>query len=129
MTLLQIAYVLDIMVSVPVAFTTLIGHERAARFLFKESLPASDSFRIILGSLWMAVLLCCIAGIFFPIAMSPILLLQVIYKGLWLMLFAVPRWIGGRGAEVPKRITGICLATIIAFPWVIPWSMLFASKQ
>lgn len=127
MTLLQIAYVLDILVSLPVALTTLIGNDRAARFLFKSHLPENDSFRIILGSLWMAVLICSLAGIFFPNAMSPILLLQVIYKALWLLFFAVPRWLSGRRKEVPKRVAGICLATILAFPWVIPWPALFSS--
>jgi len=127
MTLLQIAYSLDIIVSLPVAFTTLIGNDRAAGFLFKSHLPENDSFRIILGSLWMAVLICSMAGMFFPIAMSPILFLQVIYKALWLLLFGFPRWLSDRRKEVPKRIAVICIATILAFPWVIPWSILFSS--
>lgn len=129
MSLLQVAYVLDILVSVPVAFTTLVGNERMARFLFKETLPDSDNFRIILGSLWMAVLLCCVMGIIFPVAMSPLLVFQIIYKAIWLLVYAIPRWLNGRKKEVPKRIAAICVATILAFPWVIPWSALFALKQ
>ena len=129
MSLLQVAYLLDIFVSVPVAFTTLIGNDRMARFLFKESLPDSDNFRIILGSLWAAVLLCCVMGIVFPVAMSPVLIFQIIYKALWLLFFAVPRWLSGRKKEVPKRIVVICVATILAFPWVIPWAVLFAANQ
>lgn len=82
MTLLQVAYVLDIFVSVPVALTTLIGNERMARFLFREGLPESDNFRMILGSLWAAVLFCCVVGIVFPVAMSPVLIFQIVYKAL-----------------------------------------------
>lgn len=126
MSLLQVAYVLDILVSLPVALTTLTGYERLAPVLFREGLPESDNFRIILGSLWMAVLLTCVAGLVFPVAMSPVLILQIIYKALWLLLFAAPRWLSGRKKEVPKRIVTICVLTLLAFPWVIPWSKLFA---
>lgn len=129
MTLLQITYLLDILVSVPVALTTLLGNDRLARFLFKESLPESDNFRIILGSLWAAVLLCCVVGIAFPVAMSPVLIFQIIYKAHWLLFIAAPRWLSGRKKEVPKRIAAICVATILAFPWVIPWAVVFGLKQ
>ena len=124
MSLLQVAYVLDILVSLPVALTTLLGNERLAPVLFRESLPESDNFRIILGSLWMAVLFTCVAGLLFPVAMSPVLILQIIYKALWLLLFAMPRWLSGRKKEVPKRIVVICILTLLAFPWVIPWEAL-----
>lgn len=127
MSLLQTAYLLDVIVSIPFALTMLIGNERAAGLLFNERLPESDSIRMVLGTLWTAILVCSLVGVFFPVAMSPILILQVIYKGLWLILFAVPRWLGGRATEVPWRIAGIFLSFVLIYPWVIPWAMLFAS--
>lgn len=124
MTLLQIGFVVDAVVTFPFALATLIGCERWAQLLFRESLPESHSLRTILGSLWMAILMCSLVGVFFPVEMSPVLILQLIYKGLWIAWFAIPRWLSGRSAEVPWRIAGIFLAFILVYPWIIPWTRL-----
>ena len=129
MTELQIGFVVDAIVTAPIALVTLFGHERAARFLFQDSLPASDSIRMILGSLWMAVFCCSLAGVALPLTMSPILVLQLIYKGLWLALFAIPRWFSGRRAEIPCRLAVLFIAFILVYPWIIPWDWLTVSKD
>lgn len=124
MSLLQIGFIVDAVVTCPFALATLIGSERAAQLLFRGGLPESPSVRTILGSLWAAILLCSVTGVFFPVAMSPVLILQLIYKGLWILLFAVPRWLSGRAAEVPRRIAGIFVAFVLVYPWIIPWTRL-----
>lgn len=129
MTPLQIAYLIDIVVSLPVALVTLMGKETAAKRFFAANLPPDPSVRIALGAMWMAIVLCSVAGLGFPVAMSPVLVLQVIYKSLWLALFAVPRWLSGRRSEVPWRIAGTFLAFVFVYPWVIPWDTLFAFGQ
>ena len=128
MTLLQIAYLLDAMVSVPVALTPLIGSKTAMRCLLGEELPQNTSVSMLLGALWMAIALCLIAGLAYPLAMSPVLILQLIYKSLWVVLFAVPRWIRGRHDEVSAKIAAIFLTYIAVYPWVIPWDALLESS-
>ena len=61
--------------------------------------------------------------------MSPILILQVIYKSLWIMVYAIPRWLSGRGGEVPLEISGTSLVIIATYPWLIPCATLLASGQ
>ncbi|MGD2176007.1 MAG: hypothetical protein PVJ27_11435 [Candidatus Brocadiaceae bacterium] len=127
MTLLHIPYVFNILVLTPVALMTFLGGEPAARKVFQNKFPESKGIRTILGAQWTAILLGSVAGLFFPLVMSPILILQVIYKVLWIVVFAAPRWLTGRGSEVPSAIAGVFLAIIAGYPWLIPWSALFAS--
>ena len=48
---------------------------------------------------WVSVL-----GLFFPISMSALLLVQVIYKTLWLLVNAMPLIVNQRSNEVPWGI-------------------------
>jgi hypothetical protein len=57
--------------------------------------------------------------------MSPLLLIQVIYKTLWLVVFVLPLLVRGRSGEVPWGIAGTFLFIVLTYPWVIPWAKLF----
>ncbi|MGV3483641.1 MAG: hypothetical protein ACO1RT_04385 [Planctomycetaceae bacterium] len=124
MTLLQIGYVVDAVFTAPVAWVMLFGNDRAAHWLFGDGLPASHSIRTTLGSLWMAILICSAAGVALPLVMAPVLILQLIYKTLWIVLFAIPRWLAGRREEVPLRVAGVFAAYVLVYPWIIPWRSL-----
>jgi hypothetical protein len=64
-------------------------------------------------------------GIFHPLKMLPILLLEVFYKVLWLVVVAFPLW--SKGTLAGSRAEG----TTMAFLWVIlpivamPWGYVF----
>jgi hypothetical protein len=66
-------------------------------------------------------------GIFRPLKMLPILLLEVFYKVLWLVIVAYPLWSSGTLAGSPAE------GTTSAFLWValpivaIPWGYAFAT--
>jgi len=53
---------------------------------------------------WVSVL-----GLFFPISMSALLLVQVIYKTLWLLVNAMPLMLNKRSNEVPWGISCECV--------------------
>jgi hypothetical protein len=124
-TLLLLPYAFNILVLVPIGLMTLLGGERGGQLACQGKFPESAGFRTILGSLWTAILIGSVLGLWYPVMMSPLLLLQVIYKTLWLLVFVVPRWLTGRSAEVPWGITGIFLVIVVSYPWVIPWQQWF----
>jgi hypothetical protein len=70
--------------------------------------------------------MCSVAGLFHPIVFAPILLLQVIYKTVWLVFYVLPRL---RNAESRKEIhwsmAASFLLIVIFYPLVIPWRVLF----
>jgi len=65
-----------------------------------------------------------ILGLFFPIKMSPVLLLQLIYKSSWLLFAALPAMM--QGNPFPKSMAIFFLIWVLVLPFVIPWKVLFS---
>ena len=118
-------YVFNIVVLVPIGLMTLLGGERGGRLACQGKFPESAGFRTILGSLWTAILIGSVLGLFWPVPMSPLLLIQVIYKTLWLIVYVLPRLLSGRSQEVPWGISLTFLVIVVSYPWVIPWKQVF----
>ena len=121
-------YIFNILVLIPVGLLTLLGGERGGQLACQNKFPESEGFRTILGSLWTAILLGSILGLIFPVQMSPLLLVQVIYKSLWLLVFVLPLSLKGRSSEVPWGIAVTFLGIVVSYLWVIPWGQLFGVR-
>lgn len=125
MNLLLLPYIFNIIVLVPVGLLTLFGGAKGGQVACQGKFTESEGFRTILGSLWTAILIGSGLGLFFPATMSPLLLIQVIYKTLWLLVFVLPRLRTGRSSEVPWGIALTFLVIVVSYPLVIPWEQLF----
>ena len=121
-------YIFNIIVLIPVGLLTLLGGERGGQLACQNKFPESEGFRTNLGSLWTAVLIGSVLGLFFPVTMSALLLIQVIYKSLWLLVFVMPRLLKGKISEVPSGIALVFLVIVLSYPWVIPWGQLFGPR-
>jgi hypothetical protein len=128
MNLLLLPYLFNILVLIPVGLLTLFGGATGLRWVFQNKFTESEGIRTILGSLWTAILLGSILGLIFPVQMSPLLLIQVIYKSLWLLAFVLPLLLKGRSSEVPWGIAVTFLVIVVSYPWVIPWRELFGVR-
>ena len=128
MILLYVAYTLNIAVLIPAALLALLGGEAGNRRVFQDKFPESEGTRTIVGSLWTAILVGSCLGLFYPIQMSPVLLLQITYKSLWLLVFVLPRLLTGRGREVPWGLAATFLVVVVSYPWVIPWARFLGSR-
>ena len=124
MNLLLLPYLLNIIVLLPVGLMALLGGPEAQRRLFQGKYPDSPGIRTILGSLWTALLIGSILGLFYPVSMSPILLIQVIYKTLWWLVFILPRLSSGRSQEIHWPMAGLFIFIILTYPWLIPWGQI-----
>jgi hypothetical protein len=122
---LLLPYIFNILVLVPIGSLTLLGGEKGGQLACQGKFSESEGFRTILGSLWMAILIGSVLGLFFPATMSPLLLIQVIYKTLWLLVFVLPRLRTRRFDEIPWGIALTFLVIVVSYPWVIPWGQLF----
>ena len=120
--------IFNIIVLIPVGLLTLLGGERGGQLACQNKFPESEGFRTILGSLWTAILIGSVLGLFFPATMSALLLIQVIYKSLWLLVFVMPRLLKGKLNEVPSGIALVFLVIVLSYPWVIPWGQLFGPR-
>src|SRR5208337_3449332 len=122
---LLLPYIFNILVLIPVGLTTLLGGAAGGRRVFQDKFPESAGIRTILGSLWTAILIGSVIGLFHPVSMAPFLLNQVNYNSLWLGVFVVPLLVRGRGGEVNWGIAGTFLFIVLTYPWVIPWGKVF----
>ena len=125
MNALLLPYIFNILVLLPIGLPLLFGGPVAVRRVFQAKFTDSEGIRTILGSLWTAILVGSVVGLCFPVAMSPLLLVQIIYKSLWLLVFVPPRLFLGRRNEVPWGVAGTFLFIVMTYPWVIPWRVLF----
>ncbi|MGA9925421.1 MAG: hypothetical protein WBQ29_18650 [Isosphaeraceae bacterium] len=124
---LLLPYIFNILVLIPVCLTTLLGGAEGGRRVFQDKFPESAGIRTILGSLWTAILIGSVIGLFHPVSMSPLLLIQIIYKSLWLLVFVLPLLVRGQGNAVPWGVAGTFLFVVLTYPWVIPWGKLFGA--
>jgi hypothetical protein len=118
---LLLPYIFNILVLIPVGLSPF-GGTASKRLVFQGKLAEGARIRTIWGSAWTVILIGLVIGLFHPVSMSPVLLIQVIYNLLWLSVFVVPLLIRGRRGEVPWGIAGTFLFIILTYPWLIPWS-------
>jgi hypothetical protein len=124
MTYLRLAYAFNLLVLLPIAVPTLLRLYPTDQGKFEES----AGWRVLVGALWTAILVLSALGLYAPLRFSPVLVLQVIYKTLWLFVFALPRVAKGRARGVPWGIAGTFLIIVLVWPFIIPWGYLFSGQ-
>lgn len=113
---LQIAYAANIFILVPVCtsmFLTTGGGN-----VFAGIVTESAGLRLMVASLWLAILLASLAGLFLPRFFAPVLLIQIVYKSVWLAVFIVPLVMQGK--PWPSGIATCFVAIVISYP-VLFW--------
>src|SRR5476649_769550 len=85
-------------------------------------------------SLWPGVVNCmlaafgalCALGVRYPLQMLPVLLWELTWKTIWLLVVAMPLWLAGQMDQPTWEIASAVLL-VVAFPFVIPWSYVYAN--
>lgn len=120
MTAPHFAYIANIALLLPIAVPTLLRIYRTDQGCF----PESAGWRVLVGSLWTAIMVLSALGLREPLRYSPVLLLQLIYKSLWLVVFALPLARRREWRLIPSGIAVSFIAIVLIWPWLIPWSYL-----
>lgn len=72
-------------------------------------------------SVWGSYAILSFIGIFRPLKMLPIVMLEILYKTIWLLMVSYPLWVNGELAGSPAEETTyvflIVVLPIIAMPW------------
>lgn len=123
--LLKIAYVANILILIPVVYAMLFG--RGVATVFDARVAESAGLRIMVGSLWAAILLASAAGLFWPRLFAPVLPIQIVYKAMWLTLFVIPLAQTSGWNAIPKGISITFLMIVITYPFIL-WFALRGSE-
>jgi len=122
---LYVVYIANILVAGWVGITSLFFPETAQSSVFQNAFPYSEHIRLI-GALWGGIFLLSIIGLFYPHKMAPVLLLQLIYKGSWLLVVALPAILNDK--PYPSGMALFFLIWVVVLPFIIPWSYLLSNK-
>ena len=118
-TLLRAAYGLNILILAPVVGSLLLMAGGPTVAVFEGKVPESAGLRLLVASLWTAILVCSAFGLIAPRAFVGVLLLQVIYKSLYLGLFVVPQVRAQGWDAVPWGVSLSFLLIIVLWPALI----------
>ena len=114
---LRLAYGANILILAPVVLW-LVRAEGTA-IIFGPAMAESQGLRLLVVALWSAILLCSAVGLLAPRLFVGILVLQIIYKSIWLICYVAPVWREQGAAAVPWG-PAVCFAAIIAiWPFIV----------
>jgi hypothetical protein len=116
--MLRFAYLCNILILVPVALTTLFS-QRASTLIFEDKFAVAPEMTKLVGCLWTAILLGSIVGLADPRGMRALLLLQVVYKALFLTTVLLPLGLRGGWTALPQGLTVTFLLIVLVWPWLL----------
>jgi hypothetical protein len=119
MIALYIIYIANIIVAGWISITALFYPKTAATTVFQNAYAPTEVIRLV-GCLWLSIAILSILGLFRPIVFSPILLVQLIYKGMWLVVVAYPAVKNNQ--PYPSGMAAFFVVWVIVLPFIIPWS-------
>ena len=123
---MRLVYAANVLVAGTVGALTLFTPTAGSRLVYSDTAPPTTAMQMA-GALWLAIAVLSLAGLFRPLTFSPVLLLQLLYKGGWLIVVALPAWLGGRA--VPGSMTTFFVVWVLLLPFVIPWQHLFGDSS
>lgn len=121
MVALKIIYVANIIVAGWISITSIFSPKNSAITVFQNAYQPTEVIRLV-GCLWLAIAVLSILGLWRPISFSPILLVQLIYKGTWLLVVALPAIKDKQ--PYPTGMAMFFLIWVLVLPFVIPWTEL-----
>lgn len=121
---LRAVYVANVFVAGYVGMSSLFTPEIAGRTVFSGTASPGVPMRIV-GCLWLSIAAVSVLGLVYPVMMSPVLLIQLIYKGLWLLVVALPALMKGERGTLPGGMAIFFLIWVLVLPFVIPYRSLF----
>ena len=85
------------------------------------------SSRAVASCLLAALSLLAAFGIRYPLQMLPVLLFELVWKAIWLIAIALPRWFAHEMDPATWQMVITCLAAVVIVPLLIPWPYVFAN--
>lgn len=120
MILSRVPYIINVIILLPVCTNMYVGDY--ARDVFENTIEKSEGLRYLVASLWTTFLLASIGGITMPAQFKLLLLIQIMYKSLYLASYLIPRaWKNGK-KSVPVGIFGIFAFIVVTYPYFLMYT-------
>lgn len=116
---LKCAYFFNILLLIPVVGSLLFGKNYEGLAAFNHKIKDERGLSLLVASFWLAILICSICGLFFPLQFWSILLLQIVYKAIYLMVYIFPFAIQKRFNEIPQGVAISFIIIVITYPIIL----------
>lgn len=120
---LKVAYTLNVFILAPVLVSMYCDGDASPIRALQGTIKNSEGLRLLVASLWSAILILSIAGIFWPKLFLPVLMLQVIYKSLFLLTYCFPRVRARKYDEIPIGLSISFLLIVLTYPIIILYGL------
>jgi hypothetical protein len=84
--------------------------------IFKHQ-GAWDPVKGVAFSFWAALSVLSGLGLRYPLKMVPLLLLQLVYKAVWLLAVALPMWSAVRSTDLTRAMVIGVVVDVLGIPW------------
>ncbi len=81
----------------------------------------------VVASMLLTMAVLSALGVRYPLQMLPILLFELLWKSIWLLVFALPLWTAHQMDADTMGSVKACLMGIVLCPLVIPWPYVWAN--
>jgi hypothetical protein len=116
---LRLAYGFNILILAPVLIG-LYAHRGAGPIaVMGGGIQNDDGLRLLVASLWLAVMLLSIAGLVNPKPFVALLVFQVVYKAIYLGSYVGPSFLRVGWDAVPAGPAAVFAIIVIAYPFII----------
>lgn len=121
---LRAIYAANILVAGIFGILAMVSPRLGARIAFGGAWRSHPGLQLT-GCFWLAIAILSVLGFFAPVIFSPVLLLQLIYKSLWIAAWALPVLAAGDRAKIPIGVFVCFLLWIVLLAVALPWRYLF----
>jgi hypothetical protein len=75
-----------------------------------------DGFASLVTALWSSILAVSALGLIWPRLFAPVLIIQIVYKSIFLLRSTLPAMLAGREADAPAGLSVIFLLIVVTYP-------------
>ena len=116
--MLEIAYAANILVVAPMAYVLWFRAD-GVELLFGPNARMSDGVRRLIASMWAGVVLLSLAGLEWERTFVALLVFEIAYKIVFFATHVIPLALAGRADEIPRFLSAVFGASLLAFPVLI----------
>jgi len=106
-----------------VGMMAIFAPRLAGRFVFLGDTDVGPHLQI-LGALWLALGIVAFLGLFNPSVYWPVLLIQLIYKSVWLLFVSIPMILRGHRDSGLIFLTALFGLWVFLLAWLVPFAKL-----
>lgn len=120
--MLRLIYIANIIVAGWISISSLFFPAFATVYVFANAYAETEVMRLV-GCLWLGIAVLSALGLRWPLKFVPVLLLQLVYKGTWLLVVALPAFLANK--PFPGYMALFFMVWLLFLPIAIPWRRLF----